>query len=619
MAKNVIPTFGPGTQAGELGDRVRELRDLDSRIMPRTGAWTSSYNSSGLLEHEKCFMDSAHSVLLYHKQITYSPDDVVIGTREIFYSGGKAYSDISTTYQYTPAGYLKGKNVRDTLKPGDKLKYAPAEPHAVVPPTPVPVDHAGLSNLDYASAAHTGFSPDTHNHALNNLSEKNHSSLNQKDYASAGHTGFSPDTHLHNSTYLKLDCSNDPLTGNLEIEKTAPSHLWTDETGESLEIGRGPGNLAFIKNGTLSVGVTGYAVNFGGVASNRIQVTHNAAYDFGTGDFSISMPIKRNATGGVEVFLANCQGTAGTYGFRFYFNGAANKIACNLYSTTGNVGLTSTGTIADTNWHTFLFVADRDGNGTFYIDNVAAGSASIAAAAGSLNNAVGANIMVGSSYTLGQGVNAAIDEVGFFTKVLDATERTREYGSGSGYYHDGTESGLVLLLHVDENTGTTTVESKLPQSCNITSGSWVGGLVNIVGSMHDNIGLQIYDGITVGEYAIVEAGYDDCRFVANGKTHEWWIDSVLVFTLQADGTLHAETADYETLVTDDDDIPNKKYVDDADALNLPLAGGTLSGNLLTDSDIEITDTAKGIILKSPDGTRWRITIDNAGALVTTSL
>jgi hypothetical protein len=36
-------------------------------------------------------------------------------------------------------------------------------------------------------------------------------------------------------------------------------------------------------------------------------------------------------------------------------------------------------------------------------------------------------------------------------------------------------------------------------------------------------------------------------------------------------------------------------------------------------DIEITDSTKGVILKSPDSTRWRVTIDNTGALITTSL
>ena len=61
-----------------------------------------------------------------------------------------------------------------------------------------------------------------------------------------------------------------------------------------------------------------------------------------------------------------------------------------------------------------------------------------------------------------------------------------------------------------------------------------------------------------------------------------------------------------------------------------MNGGTdgtidISGNLNVtgtgthSSDVEITDTTKGVILKSPDGTRWRITIDNTGVLTTTSL
>ena len=36
-------------------------------------------------------------------------------------------------------------------------------------------------------------------------------------------------------------------------------------------------------------------------------------------------------------------------------------------------------------------------------------------------------------------------------------------------------------------------------------------------------------------------------------------------------------------------------------------------------DIEITDTTKGIILKSPNGKRWRITIDNLGILTSTEI
>lgn len=36
-------------------------------------------------------------------------------------------------------------------------------------------------------------------------------------------------------------------------------------------------------------------------------------------------------------------------------------------------------------------------------------------------------------------------------------------------------------------------------------------------------------------------------------------------------------------------------------------------------DIEITDSIHGVILKSPNGTKYRVQVDNAGALTVTAL
>lgn len=46
---------------------------------------------------------------------------------------------------------------------------------------------------------------------------------------------------------------------------------------------------------------------------------------------------------------------------------------------------------------------------------------------------------------------------------------------------------------------------------------------------------------------------------------------------------------------------------------------SISGLTYTNNDVEITDSTKGIILRSPNGSRWRITVDNTGALVRTSI
>jgi hypothetical protein len=40
---------------------------------------------------------------------------------------------------------------------------------------------------------------------------------------------------------------------------------------------------------------------------------------------------------------------------------------------------------------------------------------------------------------------------------------------------------------------------------------------------------------------------------------------------------------------------------------------------VTGGDIEATDSASGIILKSPNGTRYRITVDDSGALTSSSI
>lgn len=44
--------------------------------------------------------------------------------------------------------------------------------------------------------------------------------------------------------------------------------------------------------------------------------------------------------------------------------------------------------------------------------------------------------------------------------------------------------------------------------------------------------------------------------------------------------------------------------------------GTTSTSLTSSGDIEVTVGTNGFIARSPNGTRWRITVDNDGNLVT---
>lgn len=74
---------------------------------------------------------------------------------------------------------------------------------------------------------------------------------------------------------------------------------------------------------------------------------------------------------------------------------------------------------------------------------------------------------------------------------------------------------------------------------------------------------------------------------SNGATeHRFFIGATQAVVIESDGTMSVNTASYETLVTDDDDIPNKKYVDDAAGGNegtfTPVvADATTGGNTAT--------------------------------------
>lgn len=72
-------------------------------------------------------------------------------------------------------------------------------------------DHSALTSLDYASSGHTGFSPDTHNHNLADLTEHSYNSLTDKPSIPARHSDLTDDE----ATKHRL--INDSGTSNIEL------------------------------------------------------------------------------------------------------------------------------------------------------------------------------------------------------------------------------------------------------------------------------------------------------------------------------------------------------------------------------------------------------------------
>lgn len=69
----------------------------------------------------------------------------------------------------------------------------------------------------------------------------------------------------------------------------------------------------------------------------------------------------------------------------------------------------------------------------------------------------------------------------------------------------------------------------------------------------------------------------------------------------------------------DDDANFAATVAASLAAKAPLASPSFTGTVVVSDDVESTTIGRGAIVQSPNGTRWRITVDDDGALVTAAL
>lgn len=93
------------------------------------------------------------------------------------------------------------------------------------------------------------------------------------------------------------------------------------------------------------------------------------------------------------------------------------------------------------------------------------------------------------------------------------------------------------------------------------------------------------------------------------------VDAVERFVIEPDGTLKTLTASYENLVTSDNDIPNKKYVDDAVVgIGSPFGGGTPGGS---NTQIQFNDNGSfgGSSNLTWDGTKLAVVAGGSPATV----
>jgi hypothetical protein len=182
---------------------------------------------------------------------------------------------------------------------------------------------------------------------------------------------------------------------------------------------------------TPALGIAGPLVNdsdtaagFASASSEYMEATSNAAYNFGTGNYSLSFLFKRSGNPTApEFILYRGDGSNGW--------GAYMDTAGQLRTPIGALIVTSASGLADGAWHHALLVMDRGGNGVWYIDGAISGSP-VNISSESTRNLTNTSVLdVAQCWTTGNYFNGSLDEIAVWATWLKATQRAALWASAS--------------------------------------------------------------------------------------------------------------------------------------------------------------------------------------------
>lgn len=153
-----------------------------------------------------------------------------------------------------------------------------------------------------------------------------------------------------------------------------------------------------------------------------------------TNDFAVSVWVQRDTLGVRHAVYGDKVGGGADQEGLMFFTLEANTLYSQIATGTTNRNVTTTGTVADVNWHHLVVNVDRSADMEVFINNVSAGSVDVSALDGqsivnAINFHIGVRILgVGRSYYF----DGRIDLFRFYNRVLTAAERTALCEEGAG-------------------------------------------------------------------------------------------------------------------------------------------------------------------------------------------
>lgn len=325
------------------------------------------------------------------------------------------------------------------------------------------------------------------------------------------------------STYLKLDTSNDPLTGNLEIDKTDPEIRLTDETNEYVRLLRSStSNTATLYNRVMIPGGTSPGLTFVAGDSDWATVPYAAGM---RPALPITLSFWVKPTSGWPNFIfSNNYNSTKYYGVIASTN-SSGKVYVHIGDGTGNTSASRRSKLGTTvltagQWWHVAVVYRGAGDITIYVNGSDDGG-TYEGTGGAIaytvtNTQVFGRAQQGTTYS-----SQSLDNFVMYDRELTSGEISYIYNGGTGRMIDvsgtfpssGTPiaTNLVAAYEWDENTGTAFSDSSANNNDGTISASdiWGTGKVNTDGVMTESIGLQILDAISNQYDALVKVGNGD--------------------------------------------------------------------------------------------------------------
>jgi len=228
----------------------------------------------------------------------------------------------------------------------------------------------------------------------------------------------------------------------------APNNLglvgyWAFDEGSGNIAGdsSGNGNAGTISNPIWTDGKHGKA--FYGFSGSKVDVGDKNAYDFGTGDFTISLWV-RGMTGETGLITKDTWAGSGSPGIFLYVSSG--------YRYWNGATAYTIGSASATSWRHITMVRSGTGTGqlALYYDGVAVSGTFTDAQ----NYASTQPLTIGNSPDGGHAfMNGSIDDVRIYNRALTATQVAALYGSGQVTRKSVSNQGLVGYWALNEGRG----------------------------------------------------------------------------------------------------------------------------------------------------------------------